>query len=81
MNCVKITTVMFLAYEILSTRLFTFRQFYSQAPTQEKLNADNALRVFADPGPPAPQAAGTVSVDKFQPAFWQKQAEMGPEIV
>ncbi len=49
MNCVENSTVMFLAYEILSTRLFTFLQIYSQAPTQEKFNADNGLCVFSLP--------------------------------
>jgi hypothetical protein len=74
MNCVEITTVMFLAYEILSTRLFTFRQFYSQAPTQEKLNADNALRVFADPARPAHRTVGTAFVDNFPIELGQKRA-------
>jgi hypothetical protein len=56
---------MFLAYEILSTRLFTFLQIYSQAPTQEKFNADNDLRVFSLPSKLAEQAARIGLVDKF----------------
>jgi hypothetical protein len=43
MNCLEDTTVWFPAYEILSTRLFTFRQCYSQPRTREKINADNGL--------------------------------------
>jgi hypothetical protein len=58
---------MFLAYEILSTRLFTFLQNYSQALTRKKFNADNGLRVFARPGHPPQRTVGTAFVDKFSP--------------
>jgi hypothetical protein len=76
MNCLETTTVWILAYEILSTGLFTFCQCYSQPSTSGKINAANGLRMFALPAWPAAQAAGTALVDKFSAAFRQKQPEI-----
>jgi hypothetical protein len=80
MNCQENTTVWPLAYEILSTRLFTFRQCYSQPPTSEKINADNGFAHIRPARPPAPRAASTALVDKFSIAFRQKQAEIASKM-
>ena len=63
-----------LAYEMLSTGLFTRPRFYSQDANAEKPNIGGPFPRFASPGEPPKTLAPAPVVDKFPPPPGAKTA-------
>jgi len=77
MNCSDNSRVLYLAYEMLSTGLFTAAPFYSQPENPKKLNAGAPLARFPEPSAPRHAAPLPPPVDKFSPAPEEKKRRAG----
>jgi hypothetical protein len=77
MNWEDHSRVLCLAYQMLSTGLFTAAPFYSQLENPKKLNAGAPLARFPEPSAPRHAAPPPPPVDKFSPASAEKNGRAG----